>query len=1382
MSKKFLAMLMACILLVSTATSVMADDIGNDACVQVEESDEDEPPDVIKEPEIYPELLKPVDKGAMLLSTEGEIGVLSGRVSLADDATVNGGRIGVDVYKFEKTNGKITARSVVSVAYKSYQLVNNHYVDYSFTLPKGSYAVSAEYYYGIGDAVGYPMYYAASKSVNSVYGADSIALEDSAVADIVISKAERVIKGTITFESAMTEDTGFYVMASDNNYTVDGYNYLPVSRGTTSVEYSVGVGVGTYNLNMGVDGYNYGYYSIYDTVDDWKNVCYIDTTSENLADVDFNYAAGSGRAVMPVTVKLPNAVSADKIYRAGYISGNTTTSSGNAMVSSGESEFETELNVTNTKNGYVFIADATISNSVYSQEYSGFYYYSEEFGITSDLDKATLVDFEKTEALTITFPESVTLSGTVIRNGNAVGESIEFSVRADVEGESFYKTVRIEKDADSAEYSLDIPKTYEGKTAQVYLVLKERETTRELLTIGDTHNVTVAWDMETINLSVPDGLFVETSGIFKLSAPAPAGGVKATLSSRFKKGNTTISYRNADFNIPEGQDELAYSTYILNCDGTKSNGNINVQISTTSTDYSFDNYKNISVDPANATNMEIALVYNNQTLSGKVILPQDITVSTASTYRISASYTYAGASYYEDAYVSVKKNTREAEYCIYLPKGAVITNLSMYTENIGDCCVEGNTLYYTGSGTSKDYTNISVVADNPVSVNFRPQKAKLIRGTVTVPDDFTGSAYAWVYARGTSVTYVQINSPGEIKYTTSVPLDTASTTVYLSFSDQYVCNYFTGNTYYNSNGSKYISSEAETIALSTDLTDNINFTLIEAAVLTGTLTYGEGATYEGSGSLRVYAQGTNFSNSAHLNLTSLEDFDYSISVPKVEAESVYVYAELSLYSGTASNMSAGKYYYKGEQTLSVLESDKQAVNLNNVSKIDMTIPTGYRISGKIVYPDGAIGKLEKGNLYASYKDGTTTRNISSYIVPDENGNYEAYLPPIPRTYTFYLNPTMSSKTNLIGSTYYYVSANSSAMSNSSATSVDISGGKADINFIIEKGSTISGKIILPDGVEYSSGMSASLCLQKSSPYLYQYGNVALTGRETEYMIAYPTSAGNGVYMRYTCYTSPIYSDFLYYTGKTPTTDEASAALLDAGATNVDLKLAKQGGEVKIKPYRDAGSSGYVGYKIKIMTDAGVVVTTTNNSMSGTATEGSEKTIKLPDFGRTATKFKLGFIINNKVGYYMTETMYSPESDEGTWINISNITFRAKLPDMNNLVSMGDILVDGIKSGAVSVGVSEAVADSSSDELNVSFDCKNNAQIPLVSNIYVGVYKNNVLLEVVPYKYEIPQSSTEGSVDVSIPMDISGEYEYKLYMWDGLSKRRPVTSSVEAEVK
>ena len=76
--------------------------------------------------------------------------------------------------------------------------------------------------------------------------------------------------------------------------------------------------------------------------------------------------------------------------------------------------------------------------------------------------------------------------------------------------------------------------------------------------------------------------------------------------------------------------------------------------------------------------------------------------------------------------------------------------------------------------------------------------------------------------------------------------------------------------------------------------------------------------------------------------------------------------------------------------------------------------------------------IEKGNLYASYREGSSSRNESCNIVPDESGNFEAYLPPIDRTYTFYLSPTMSSKSNLVGSSYYYVSASSSVFSSSSA--------------------------------------------------------------------------------------------------------------------------------------------------------------------------------------------------------------------------------------------------------------------------------------------------------------------------------------------------------------
>jgi hypothetical protein len=478
---------------------------------------------------------------------------LSGTISLPS-AVQQDAEIDVELYKLEKSGNKITNITTSNVAYDYVTIKKGKTsATYSISVPKGDYALSFTCYSPNAGVLNTTEYYAADGNVRTLELADSISLTSNKTQNITLSKAERTISGTVTLDKAAEEDGYVDISVFNSNYTVYGWTSANVSKGQSSVSYSIGVPAGIYELSS-YSNDTESYYSITgDLSEDYNEACYLDVTEKSLSSINFTggYEPYEKSQTIPVTLTVSNIVSYDRTY-AVYFNQEDESSSGRITIKSGSKTGS--VNIVSLYSEFsVKIADITDSPRSYD-EYR--YYYSSELGLTSNEDDADIFSSDTTK-INLDLSGCFTLTGTVSRNGQKSGDALEVYVYADFNAESydedddddtyddddaydddnedepFYDIVTIPYNNDSAEYSILIPNYLDGENCDVYAKIRNMSNSA-----GEAKTITIG-ESDTANVSVTSDLFTVISGTVTLTQTAPKGGAALEI---YSSGSYTRYY------------------------------------------------------------------------------------------------------------------------------------------------------------------------------------------------------------------------------------------------------------------------------------------------------------------------------------------------------------------------------------------------------------------------------------------------------------------------------------------------------------------------------------------------------------------------------------------------------------------------------------------------------------------------------------------------------------------------------------------------------------------------------------------------------------------------------------------------------------------------
>lgn len=1326
---------------------------------------------------------------------------VSGTISLGSGTAAEAGKIGVYLYEVIEDGDHIkTIKSSSTVSAAAEIKKGKKSATYSVTAPKGTYVVMAEYYEGKSDCINASVYYGADGSVLSRELAQPLELTANKTVNITIPKATRSISGKITFSEKITEKAWFYIYANPENSDAsegESYKRYAVEANTKTMEYTIGVGEGIYYLNVSSSVGDYGVYNIYGKIDDdWNGECYISTYEKSVTNVDFTYEVASDEekatSSVGVKVSLPEKAESERSYSFFYEStdGNNSSRYVEKSISAGEQSFSMQVSIPNG-GAYVGVYDTTDSLKSYDKNFK--YYYSESLGITTDKKAATPIYAESTSQINIAIPESYRLKGKISRNGFAPETMQSVSVVVKWGNETFRKAVTMTRDQTSVDYTIDIPTWAAGNEACVHAEV-DMGSYNSYIIEGEEVKTTLSQAMSNVNLNMPSAdALVKVCGKVVLKKAAPVGGVALDISYYIKDQG----YADAGiYKIAAGKKAADYSMYVPAEAAFREYGSeekITIRVESKSADSAYNGHTTAKFSREEIDDATISLLCFDQSISGEISIPASVELTSGMVVNINANIEVDGVETYVDQWVSIVKGARSAAYRIAVPSDATLNQVYMYVNNAGSLAVGTDWLYYSPDGESTSDLNLPLT--NGISdVDFMFKKAKLVSGTVIIPDDFEGEAYCYIEARGnisSESTRVTIDAPGSYPFNIPVDEDETSVTIRANLSDWTDHNYFTGTLYYSSSGMKQNYYEAEKIDVSAGSVGNINITMEKGATVSGTISFQDGVYVSESsdgGGVTIELELTDKNNNRlgykNYIVTSVEDFKYQIPI---SGDASQAKMEIGIMPNNANtNLPSATFYYSGDSLLSTTYSGNAKTFDATGSAVNITVPKGVKVSGKIINPADAVGRVSYGQLNFEAK----VVDIYTYVSVDEDGYYETYIFPEEESYTAYFWPTqMTDGTNILRKNYYYVSADKSTTDRYEASVVNLKNGMDNLNFHTKTGKILSGKFLFDEDALTNISwceIRVTNALTGDIDYKGIYDGLA-----DGFSFSPSTLDENGVYVSYIAfYKDGGSSGEVYYT-----TDglslEKDTILYPADVKDMEIKLADKATKVTFAPVRwNLNSVNYIWANVIVLVgEKEVEVGEFSTWISfGENTAQYTEYVYIPAvienqedaFFKIATK--VDDPVNNEKKYYVAENgALTPDAAKAKKFQIQDMSVNVPIADSSiTYASLGDDM---------KMEITSAVADAKNGSISVSMTVGINSWSDYVTpSYYIGVYDGNKLIKVISGKYtysehkEVESFYTGYILKAYIDTEINKNYTYKLFTWNNSVAATPLLTPVDISVE
>ena len=230
--------------------------------------------------------------------------------------------------------------------------------------------------------------------------------------------------------------------------------------------------------------------------------------------------------------------------------------------------------------------------------------------------------------------------------------------------------------------------------------------------------------------------------------------------------------------------------------------------------------------------------------------------------------------------------------------------------------------------------------------------------------------------------------------------------------------------------------EAETVKLSGEMT-----------TLTGKVSLGAAA--DKAIAVRIRAscsiEGNNYNTTAYYVIPKGKNScEYSLDVE--QADSVTVYAEIQSNSR--------KYWPSANANAEMGDGGFAAP--------DLTLPLAAKISGTVTLPDSVQKNAATVRIYANIQSYSTSYMYLSIFAKDGSAAYELMVPEGSTLSSMYLRIDRDATGELAVDSYDYVGADWST-GNSSSTRITVSGDRDGVDFLVQKGITVSGSFVSEDG-------------------------------------------------------------------------------------------------------------------------------------------------------------------------------------------------------------------------------------------------------------------------------------------------------------------------------
>lgn len=510
-------------------------------------------------------------------------------------------------------------------------------------------------------------------------------------------------------------------------------------------------------------------------------------------------------------------------------------------------------------------------------------------------------------------------------------------------------------------------------------------------------------------------------------------------------------------------------------------------------------------------------------ISGTISLPADAVVSDYTIINVNINYGNSNAN------VRLDSKKRSGSYMLAVPKDnvdemPVMVNVNTWTNAQGknpesNICTGEFHLADDGTLVSSyedaDFINITedlkrdfaLASGIPVTVNIkRPANSygyiygnvylEYMNDTASATDYFRNEQYFSIddNAKNCTVTFV-------------IPREYEGKDFHLYYYAYQGSNVYTaGNVWVNPDGS-YSKTHAAALPHTIEGETSIDFTLGTpqqlAKTISGTISFEEGCELtDGSCSLYVYAYNTYNGRTSqyNINVTSVKDYDYKITLPDDYGD-YRIYAHI--YSGNTNICNTTLYY----TSTGITTKQNEATWVPGDSTgINIQIPKLSEVSGKIIVDEDykCLEPLNQVNVMFRRNGDYYTRGV--VVDVDEDMNYTAYLP-----YDYFGECMFGIRiessfgmNNLVKGVEYWTE---DWITIEHGEDVD------NVDFAVETGYTLSGKVKLPEGVNIPENGNLSYTLSLNLDDNYTYLNFENGKNEAEFMFGIPKDNRIAIYFK-----------------------------------------------------------------------------------------------------------------------------------------------------------------------------------------------------------------------------------------------------------------------------
>ncbi len=600
--------------------------------------------------------------------------------------------------------------------------------EYSVEVPAGNYIIEVYSNGYCENTILGTGYYRNGTTVSDVARAEVVTVDKASDIDIALPEAAASISGTITLTNPPQQDGYIYVRAytytvnNDIDFRINTRNRIPVTKGQTKVDYTVGAAAGSTYVNVYGNNLTSAYFSLSDTLSyDTSQRRYFDTRTNSYENINYIYKNVSDTEEEEYGFELDVTLN-EPVEDFAYIDVDLYDSDWNyidysyAELEAGESTAKMQFPALDTD---VYIL-------VYVDDMYGYssYFYNEEYGIAGSEDLATLVAAD-TEKVSMVFPETYTVSGSISRNGVLEGTGIAVTAWI-VFDEDYYSTeVYMNAGENSVDYSLEIPVYLKGQSAGAVASIGDVD--------GEWQDVTFDGD-KTLNLTLGEDSVVTVNGVFKLTKPAPEGGVGICISNGY-----IYNY----YYIPEGETDVEYNAALLNGENY-TDGNVYwAYIDMYSDSIAYTGYIDVELDAVDfSNNVDEVEVVEYTTVKGKVSVPEGAELNNGISLRVTAVT--------EDGNVrtncSIYGSETECEYELWVPEGATVSSAYCQVNDAAGSNIIANKVTYPENniavGDGLDGINFELSAGN---ARFEVKSLGFVNGRLTAEVEVERDAEYEIY-------------------------------------------------------------------------------------------------------------------------------------------------------------------------------------------------------------------------------------------------------------------------------------------------------------------------------------------------------------------------------------------------------------------------------------------------------------------------------------------------------------------------------------------------------------------------------------------------------------------------------------------------------------